>query len=92
MIEDHFGWANATWQMVYNKGKFIKTVTPPLPVPGFLQGPLFSLLASRVGKQAQAQGMARHAKPEVEKFGLDDLRAVSTHLGRRSVAFINGSL
>jgi glutathione S-transferase len=60
-----------------------------MPVPGFLQGVVFSLTSSKLSSQAKAQGLGRHSKPEVEKMCLDDLRAVSAHLGGKHFMFGN---
>ena len=63
------------------KGKYMKQVLPPLPVPGFLQNFAFGQLSKRLLGQAHAQGIGRHDFDEVERMGADSLRALSEYLG-----------
>ena len=59
----------------------------PLPVPGFLQNLVFKQMCKKVDGQAKAQGIGRHSRDEVEKLGLDDLRAASKILADKPFFF-----
>jgi glutathione S-transferase len=74
--------------MVHLGGKHMKAILPPFPVPGFLQGFVFKQFSKTVGNQSKAQGIGRHSQEEIEKLGLDDLRAVSKILGNKP--FVHG--
>lgn len=87
MMEDHYTWCQAYLQFVLLQGKYLRPIMSPLPVPGFLQNIVFRQITKRVDAQAKAQGIGRHCKEEIEKIGLDDLRAASKILGDKPFFF-----
>ncbi len=89
MIEEHLYFANTHMDFVINKGKYVKEVMPPLPVPSFMQGFVFNMLVKTIGKQTHAQGIGRHGKDEVAKLAQQDLKALSDLLGDKP--FIMGN-
>ncbi len=52
MLEEHFVWTFATLEWVFNKGKYLKTHFPPLPVPGFIPaGVAWNMIAKQVSER-----------------------------------------
>ncbi len=73
--------------MTYNQAKFFKGIMAPFPVPGFLQPLVWKQFIKQATNQAKAQGIGRHSKEEVERIGMDDLRAASAILGNKAFLF-----
>ena len=62
-------------QFVQNDGKYYKDIIGAYP--GFFGATAFKAMVKNHVKSAKAKGLDRLRKAEVERIGLDDLRAVS---------------
>lgn len=80
MLEDHLYWVLASIAAIHQKGQYIRSGIPPLPVPGFMQGFAFSMMIRNMQKQAHAQGIGRHSLEETEKLGIADLKVCQVTL------------
>ncbi len=89
LVEDNLTWVFATLEFTFAKGRRIRPIFPPLPVPGFLQNFAFNVLTNKIIKYNHAQGMGRNTKEEVEKLGSDALKALSVFLGDKPFFFGN---
>ncbi len=57
MLEEHFSWCVASLEWVYNKGKYLRSHFPPLPVPGFIpQGVAWNMVGKGVSRESVANG------------------------------------
>ena len=87
MLEDHLYWVLLSYGFVHKKGSLMKATSAPLPVPGFMQGFALNMMTKKLSSAAHAQGIGRHSQEEVERLGVDDLKAVSDFLGDKQFMF-----
>ena len=81
LLEQELYWVAVYDRWVLSRGKFMVDFFAPMT--GTKTGDKFILgmIANKMTKQAVAQGTGRHARPEIEKMGIENLNALSTFLG-----------
>lgn len=83
MLEEHFYWGFVLDRWIYEKGRHAVDNFEPLPLPVNVTRIMFKLAGRRLLGQAEAHGMGRHTKEEVEQLCLGDLKAISDFLGEK---------
>ncbi len=83
MLEQDLYWTLVCDRWIYNKGRQCPDIFAPMTGSKTVDRFIFGMFSGMVKKQAIAQGMGRHARPEVEKMGTEDLNALSTFLGNK---------
>lgn len=85
LLEASWIWPFALDRWVYSKQDFSKWLY--LPIPRFLQKIMFIRFGAGVKKIGDLAGVTKFGRPQVEKFGLQDLKALSVLLGNKAYMF-----
>ena len=96
MLEDHFYWILVYDSYFTHEGKAVLTKSGKLKFPfrehvpsNLLPAVVKYIIKPQLRRQANAAGIGRHTKEEVEKMGYQDLKAVSALLGNKPFMFGN---
>lgn len=87
MLEDHAYWSFLVQRWVYGRGKPVKALMAGESsgcLKSFMWDRILENVAKKMEKCALSQGMARHSRQDVLRFGQEDIQAISDFLGDKS--------